>query len=140
MKLKVIGSICFLLLVLIVSCQSDESIEFKRYYSAGSLVYQTHCQNCHGAKGEGLSALIPPLTDSIYIKQNLKSLACNIKFGLKGNIVVDGKSFEGAMPAANDLTPIEIAQAITYISNSFGSKQGTITVDQVNTDLSKCSN
>jgi len=140
MKLKVIGSICFLLLVLIVSCQSDESIEFKRYYSAGSLVYQTHCQNCHGAKGEGLSALIPPLTDSIYIKQNLKSLACNIKFGLKGNIVVDGKSFEGTMPAANDLTPIEIAQAITYISNSFGSKQGTITVDEVNTDLGKCSN
>jgi len=140
MKLKVIGSICFLLLVLIVSCQSDESIEFKRYYSAGSLVYQNHCQNCHGAKGEGLSALIPPLTDTIYIKDNLKSLACNIKYGLKGKIVVAGRSFEGAMPAANDLTPIEIAQAITYISNSFGNKQGTITADQVNDDLSKCSN
>jgi len=140
MKLKVISGICFLLFVLIVSCQSDESIEFKRYYSAGSLVYQTHCQNCHGAKGEGLSALIPPLTDTTYIKENLKSLACNIKYGLKGKINLAGKSFDDVMPAEADLTPIEIAQAITYITNSFGNKQGTTTADQVNDDLGKCSN
>lgn len=140
MKLKVISVICFLLFVLIVSCQSDESIEFKRYYSAGSLVYQSHCQNCHGTNGEGLSALIPPLTDTTYIKGNLRSLACNIKYGLKGKLTIAGKAFDGSMPTEADLTPIEIAQAITYISNSFGNKQGTITVDQVNDDLSKCGN
>jgi len=140
MKLKVISGICFLLFVLIVSCQSDESIEFKRYYSAGAIVYQGHCQNCHGTNGEGLSALIPPLTDTTYIKGNLKSLACNIKYGLKGKFAIAGKSFDGSMPAEADFTPIEIAQAITYISNSFGNKQGTVTVDQVNDDLSKCGN
>ena len=59
-----------LLLVFIVSCENDSSIEFKRYYSEGAQVYQTHCQNCHGAHGEGLLSLIPPLTDSVYFKNN----------------------------------------------------------------------
>jgi mono/diheme cytochrome c family protein len=139
MKLKIISGICFLLLGLIISCQSEDSIEFKRYYTAGALVYQTHCQNCHGAKGEGLLALIPPLTDTTYIKANAAQLPCNIKYGLKGKITLSGKAFEGAMPSS-DLTPIEIAQVLTYVSNSFGNKAETITVDEVNTNLTKCSN
>lgn len=140
MKLKVIGSICVLLFVLIIfSCQSDGSIEFKRYYSGGIIVYQNHCQNCHGEKGEGLSSLIPPFTDTAYLKANLASLACKINFGLKGKITVSGKDFYGEMPAAN-LTPIEIAQALTYVTNSFGNKLGIITVDEVNADLNKCEN
>ena len=68
MKIKVIVCISLLLSALIYSCQSDDSIEFKRYFSAGSQVYHDHCQNCHGAKGEGLAALIPPLTDTSFIK------------------------------------------------------------------------
>jgi len=140
MKLKVIGSICVLLLVLIVfSCQSDDSIEFKRYYSDGSIVYQNHCQNCHGEKGEGLSSLIPPFTDTAYLKTNLASLSCKINYGFTGKLVVSGKDFDGNMPASG-LTPIEIAQALTYVTNSFGNKLGVITVDEVNNDLNKCEN
>jgi mono/diheme cytochrome c family protein len=137
MKFKVIGAICFLLLALVISCQSDESIEFDRYYSSGSLVYQNHCQNCHGTKGEGLAGLIPPLTDSAYFKINKAKLACAVKFGLKAKLNIAGKSFEGEMPPAT-LTPIEIAQVLTFITNSYGSKLGIIDNQQVEDDLSKC--
>ena len=41
------------------------------------------------------------------------------------------------MPAV-DLAPIEIAQALTYVTNSFGNKLGTVNVDRVNADLIKC--
>jgi mono/diheme cytochrome c family protein len=137
MKLKVIAGIGFLLILLIVSCQSEEQIEFDRYFSAGSLVYQTHCENCHGANGEGLRGLIPPLTDSVFVKFNMNTLPCSIKYGLKGKITVLKRLFEGEMPA-DDLAPVEIANVLTYVTNSFGNKIGTITSQQVENNLRKC--
>src|ERR1700744_4350990 len=104
MKLRIIGAISAVIL-LFITCQSEESLEFKRYYSSGALVYQLHCQNCHGDNGEGLSALIPPLTDSIYLRKNKTELACSIKFGLKGPVVIKGKTFDDTMPS-NDLSPL----------------------------------
>lgn len=121
----------------VAACQSEQTIEFNRYYSSGAVVYQTHCQNCHGAKGEGLSALIPPLTDSVYLKLNQRKLACIVKNGLKGHIIVNNKKFEGEMPAA-DLSPIEIAQVITYITNSFGNRLGLTNMDTATADMQRC--
>jgi len=124
-------------ILFITACQSDESLEFKRYYSSGALVYQNHCQNCHGANGQGLSALIPPLSDSTYLKKNIGSLPCYIKKGLKGQITIKGKTFEDVMPA-NDLSSVEIAQVLTYIGNSFGNKLNTIDEQSVQKDLVSC--
>lgn len=137
MKLKIITCIGFLLLAMIVACQSVEEQEFKRYYSGGSLIYQAHCQNCHGANGEGLNGLIPPLKDSTYLKTNKTMLACVIKYGAKGKVTISDKLYEGEMPAS-DLAPIEIAKALTYITNSFGNKLGIINSEQVEADLRSC--
>ena len=137
MKIRVIACICLLLSALIYSCQSDSSIEFKQYYSAGALVYQSHCQNCHGLKGEGLAALIPPLSDTSALKHYQTKLPCIIQNGLKGKINVAGKDFDGTMPTAG-LAPIEIAQVVTYVGNSFGNKLGVVTGDDVGTALGKC--
>jgi mono/diheme cytochrome c family protein len=138
MIFKVIGSISFLLaLFFTVSCENETSIEFKRYYSVGAEVYQNHCQNCHAANGEGLAALVPPLNDSVFLKKNKNSLACYIRSGLKGPIIINGKPFDDAMPA-NELSPMEIAQALTYVGNSFGNKLNLITQEQVQADLAKC--
>jgi len=137
MKARLIVIICIALTALIVSCQSDEQVEFNRYFSAGSAVYQVHCQNCHGAKGEGLGGLIPSLTDLTYLKTNKDLLACFVKTGLKGQIKISGKQFEGEMPP-NDLSPVEIAQVLTYVTNSFGTKMSTFNTEKVNADLTKC--
>jgi len=137
MKLKIIAVIVFLLFLLFVSCQSDEQMEFNRYYSSGSLIYQNHCQNCHGTNGEGLQGLIPSLKDSVFLKYNKNTLACLVKYGLKKNITILKRSYDSEMPP-NDLAPIQIANVLTYITNSFGNKMGTITLPQVGIDLTKC--
>jgi mono/diheme cytochrome c family protein len=137
MKARLIVIICIGLTALIVSCQSDEQVEFNRYFSAGSTVYQVHCQNCHGTKGEGLRGLIPSLNDSTYLKRNKDLLACFVKTGLKGQISISGKQFEGEMPP-NDLSPVEIAQVLTYVTNSFGNKMSTFNTEKVNADLTNC--
>lgn len=137
MKVTVIGAISALIILFIISCENEGTIEFKRYYSSGTEVYKTHCQNCHGANGEGLSSLIPSLTDSTYLNSNKTSLACFIESGLKGPITIKGKEFDDAMPAT-ELSSLQIAQVLTYVGNSFGNKMNTINVDQVEKDLAKC--
>lgn len=132
------AAVCITVLMMISACQSEADLNFKRYYTAGLQVYQTHCQNCHGANGEGLSALIPPLNDSIYLKNNLRSLSCLIKKGTQGNITVNGKAYSQPMPAQSDLTPVEIAEVLTFINNSYGNKLGLFDTPQVETDLKKC--
>jgi len=41
------------------------------------------------------------------------------------------------MPA-NDFAPIDIAEVLTYVTNSFGNKMGTIPSEQVDDDLKRC--
>ncbi len=138
MKLKIISGIGLLLMVLICSCRSDDQITFDRYYSIGSVIYQNKCQNCHGKDGQGLSALMPALTDSVYLKANKALLPCMLKYGLKNKIlIINKKAFEGDMPAL-DMAPIEIAEVLTYVNNSFGNKMGIVTAEMVDKDLKGC--
>lgn len=137
MKLKVIAAVCFLLAMLIYSC-GENDITFKRYYTTGSVIYTTHCQNCHGSDGLGLSALMPPLTDSAFLRKNKSALACYIKYGIKSKLlVINKKPYDADMPLT-DLSPIEIAEVLTYVGNSFGNNMGLVPVEQVNGDLAKC--
>src|SRR3546814_760087 len=63
------------------SCQNEQAIRTAQYTVNGKKVYTTHCQNCHGAKGEGLGALYPPLTDSTFLTTHRVQLACIVKYG-----------------------------------------------------------
>ena len=138
MKLKVIGVLLVLISIIVISCQSDDELEFKRYYTNGKVVYQKKCENCHGKNGEGLSNLIPPLTDSAYLKNNKNQLACFVINGMKSKlIIVAHKSFVGDMPPT-EIAPIEVAEVLTYLNNSFGNKLGITNVEHVNADLQHC--
>lgn len=128
MKFKVILTLCAMIaaFAIITSCNDEAGLNFKRYYSTGQSVYQTHCQNCHGANGEGLGALIPPLTDSSYLRKNLHALPCLIRDGIKDTITINGKIYTQAMPPQADLSPIKISEVLTYVGNSFGNKMGLL--------------
>jgi len=128
----------FILTTVFVSCQSESEIEYKRYYIQGRNIYQTQCKNCHAENGEGLGELFPPLKQADYLKKNKDQLACIIQNGLKGSIQINGKTYNAQMPAQTQLAPIEIAEVITYVTNSFGNEQGMYPVEKVNGDLGKC--
>lgn len=123
---------------MIYSCQNSDQITQDMYYANGHDLYVKRCQNCHGEKAEGLSDLIPPLTDSLYLRQNKRKLACIIKNGLHENITINHREFQEKMPAQSDLNDIDIAQIIVYITNSNGSKQGMYSTAAVGADLKNC--
>ncbi|RZM29810.1 MAG: c-type cytochrome [Pedobacter sp.] len=139
MRKFIIGSAIFSLLALmIVSCQSQGTLEQDMYFANGRDIYIKSCQNCHGAKGEGLAALSPALTDSVFLKENKHKLACFIKHGVSGELIIHGKSFNEQMPDNSTMADIDIAQVIVYITNANGNRQGMYSPTQVAADLAAC--
>jgi len=123
------------LATIIYSCQNAAQVKQDVYYVNGRDLYIKHCQNCHGAKGEGLGTLTPPLTDTTFLKTNRNKLASYIKKGIKDTITVNGQQYEGTMPAFAELYDIDIAQLLVYITNSFGNNQGIYTPEEVSAAL-----
>jgi len=134
--IRIIG-LFLLYCVLITSCQNDEQIEYNRYFTTGSLLFRQHCQNCHGSQGQGLVSLIPSLRDTLFLKKHYAELPCILSQGLHERINVGNKMYDTQMPAIN-LSPIEIAQVLTYVLNSFGNNMGPFKLEKTTAALRNC--
>ncbi len=113
-------------------------LRYQQYLIEGKKLYKTYCTNCHGKEGKGVGKLYPPLANSDYLRKYPNKIACIIKYGQKGEIVVNGVPYNMQMPENKDLTPIKIAEILTYISNSWGNEQGFIPVSKVKEQLKDC--
>ncbi|MDO9551037.1 cytochrome c [Rhodonellum sp.] len=102
-----------------------------QYALEGKLLYGQHCANCHKDDGKGLGKLIPPLNPSDYMVEDIGRTVRLIKNGMEGEIMVNGNSYNQAMPANPKLTNIEIAQISTYLYNIWGNEKGLISIPQV---------
>lgn len=120
------------------SCQSKYSIQTAQYAVNGQKIYNTHCQNCHGADGSGLGKLYPPLTDQNFLKQNRPQLSCIVRYGMKDTITIHGQSFSGEMPANPQLTDLDIAYVLTYITTRFGATDSIYSHEEVTRALKNC--
>lgn len=129
---------CIVLLQLIFSCSGEQSVETRQYATNGQKLYTTHCQNCHGAKGEGLGRLYPPLTDTAFLNEHRNQLACIVKNGMSGPVEIAGISYNGTMPGVAELTSIEIAYLLTYVTTFFGNSKTHFTQQEVENYLSSC--
>ena len=126
------------LFLVLQACQTEDQITYARYYVNGKGLYEKYCQNCHAADGSGLKNLYPPLTDSLYLKENRAKLACIVKYGLTEKIMVNGQVYEEAMPANVHLTDIDVTQILVYIGNSFGNNLGSFQMSNVSAQLKEC--
>lgn len=113
------------------------SIRLRQYMSEGVQLYNQYCSNCHQMDGTGLAQLIPPLAGSDYLLDDPERAACIIKNGQSGKITVNGVEYDGVMPPLG-LKDLEIAEILTYISNSWGNKKGLIGVTEVSEFLKEC--
>lgn len=115
-----------------------EKTRYEQYLVQGKRLYIQHCQNCHQKDGGGLGTLYPPLANSDYLKKNHSDLSCVIKYGLEGEIIVNGESFNMKMEGLRNLKDLEIAEILTYVSNSWGNQHGMISVQEVQGQLKDC--
>lgn len=114
------------------------SIQMKQYYVQGEMLYANHCSNCHQTDGKGLGLVYPPLDTSDYMDQNFEAVVCLMKNGIHGELIVNGKSFNKAMPGITALTPLEITEIAAYIYNSWSHKRDSIDTQSIARILDQC--
>lgn len=96
----------------------------------GQAIYTNYCVFCHQATGEGIANAFPPLAKSDYLMADTKRAIGIIKNGLQGEITVNGKKYNGVMPAQS-FTDEQVANVLNYVRNSWGNKGKIVTVEEV---------
>ncbi len=91
----------------------EDSIE------AGKEIYNDFCIQCHLTSGEGVSGVFPPLKKSDYLLNNIEKSIAGIKFGLRGEIIVNDEVYNSVM-INQGLDNEEIADVMNYILNEWG--------------------
>jgi mono/diheme cytochrome c family protein len=100
----------------------------------GQAVYSKGtCIACHQPTGAGMpGGVFPPLAGSEWVAKDASIAVRNILHGLQGPIVVKGVTYGAmAMPALPMLSDKEIADVVTFVSNSWGNTGPSITEEEV---------
>jgi mono/diheme cytochrome c family protein len=122
MKLKLIVFIVTLFLGLNMNCQNSPkkvSANLAESMEEGQLIYNDFCISCHMANGEGAGAIFPPLANSDYLKDKQIESIKAVKYGMSGEILVNGKTYNSVMSPLG-LSDQEVADVMNYINNSWG--------------------
>lgn len=96
----------------------------------GKNVFEANCSACHQPNGEGIPNAFPPLAKSDFLNANHDRAIGILLNGRSGPITVNGQNYDSVMPAIA-LNSEQIADALTYVLNSFGNNGGQVTPAQV---------
>lgn len=99
----------------------------------GQVVYSEFCMRCHLANGEGVEDVYPPLANSDWLEEKREASIKSVKYGLKGEIIVNGKTYNNNMTSMG-LTDREVADVMNYIMHNFGNETKNheqVTLDEV---------
>lgn len=98
----------------------------------GQTVFTTNCMACHQSTGLGIPNVFPPLAQSDFLNKDKIRAIKTVTGGLQGKVVVNGKEFNGVMPAWG-LSDEDIANVLSYIYNSWGNSGKEVTAEEVKT-------
>lgn len=99
---------------------------FSQNAAKGKGIYDKVCITCHQATGLGIPGAFPPLAKSDFLNKDVNRAIKGVVKGLSGPITVNGKKFNGAMPA-QALSDQQIADVLTYVYSSWGNSKKVIT-------------
>lgn len=130
----------------------------RKQYPRGASLFRSTCQPCHGADGNGIRSLAPPLNRSEWVTGSKEKLIAILLHGLSGPVKVNNRLYQppeisGDMPGIGsnkDIVDEDIAQLSSFIRNSwsngaeeisraevikirkkFENRQGSFTVDEL---------
>ncbi|WP_027077851.1 c-type cytochrome [Maribacter antarcticus] len=119
----------YLIAVVFSSVFLFQDSELKESMKRGREIYTDFCVTCHLQKGEGVAYTFPPLARSDYLMNEKRESIKAIKYGLQGEITVNGITYNSAM-ADLGLEDEEVADVMNYISNSWGNTSDSIVTEK----------
>ena len=118
-------ALCFLAASAVAAPDAATMERGKAAYAKGT------CNACHQPNGMGLPGVFPPLAGSEWVAKDASIAVRNIINGMKDPITVKGVTYNGVMPALGILNDKEIADVVTYVSNSWGNSGPVVTEAEV---------
>ncbi|GEM_PF-458255 len=90
----------------------------------GEPVYAANCSACHQANGQGIPGAFPPLAgghaaELANAEGGRDYLVLALVYGVQGQIVVNGTSYAGVMPAWQQLSDDQIAAVLNYVTTAW---------------------
>lgn len=95
----------------------------------GEVVYEDFCMQCHMATGKGIPGTFPPLAQADFLLKNREKAIKAVKFGLKGEIKVNGATYNSIM-APLGLYDDEVADVMNYILNSWDNQSSQMVTEK----------
>jgi len=98
----------------------------------GAGLYLERCAVCHGQDGRSALAACPPLRESEWLAGPPQPLAAIVLDGLRGPLQVQGRTYQGVMPAWRSvLSDEEIAAILTFLRHEWGRGRGPVSPAEV---------
>lgn len=97
----------------------------------GPKVYTNRCLPCHGATGQGLAGLYPPLANAPLLQGEPDTAIRVLLHGLQGPLEFNGQQFNSPMPSWSSLHDAEISAVLTFARSRWGNTAGPVTMEQV---------
>ena len=86
-----------IILLSLLSCNDSnpkQNQQLQASIQRGAIVYEDFCMQCHMPDGKGVEKAFPPLANSDYLMNKRKESIKAIKYGLTGEITVNGKKYK----------------------------------------------
>jgi nitrite reductase (NO-forming) len=99
----------------------------------GKQVFMQTCFVCHQPDGQGIPGQIPPLAKSDFLMANKERAIRGVLAGQSGEMVVNGKTYNGIMIPLNYLSDDDVANVLTFVRNNFGNSGDPVKPDEVRT-------
>jgi mono/diheme cytochrome c family protein len=96
----------------------------------GKRLFTAICASCHQPTGQGIPGQFPPLAGSDFLNADRDRAIGVLLGGLQGKVVVNGRAFDNIMPSM-PLDDDDIANALTFVYNSFGNSGQEVTPEDV---------
>ena len=108
-------------------------------YPRGAAIFNSLCQTCHGADGNGVNGLAPPLNKSGWVQGDKNKLIPIVLYGLTGPVKIEDHLYKspevnGDMPGIgcnDEYSDKDIAGILNYIRNSWNNKGSKITEEDI---------
>jgi len=113
------------------AAQAAGTLNKEQQKAAGSVLFKGTCSVCHQESGQGLPNVFPPLAGSDFLQADHSRAIAIVLNGLNGPVTVNGATYNSVMPPMSQLNDDEIANILTYVTNSWGNSGTAVSSEQV---------
>lgn len=118
--------------LLLAGCDGSHSTQQVATPADGKALYQRYCAACHQPHGAGVRGAFPPLAGADWLQQAPVEQAIElVLLGYSGKMVVNGVTYNGAMPSFAHLDDAAVAAILGYVYSNWGNDGRAVDPEQV---------